>query len=298
MIGIFGRGNISKNYVEVFESLGINYKIIVRNNQNKLDWISNFKKNIILENQLDYTSFKKWIIATNPESHKIVIDKIRSRSKLEPIICEKPFSYLDKDYDSYINDNNLYIAMNRRFYPWVDSIKDLHVNKEISNVYFYIPETVKRFKNINESILGNSIHLIDLFFFLFGKPSNEIKMINHYNQFLFCHITENNTSAILEIAKNVEDNCYIRLVLKNNRNLYIKPIEILKEIVSFKKIPPNKEKSYAQYQPIFKNLISLNGIFKPGFELMLKSILNDDYSRLPKINEAFWTNRFIKENAL
>ena len=48
MIGIFGRGNISKYYVEVFEYLKIDYRIIVRNNDHKQDWIKNFQKVEIL----------------------------------------------------------------------------------------------------------------------------------------------------------------------------------------------------------------------------------------------------------
>jgi len=296
MIGIFGRGNISKYYVDVFEYLKIDYRIIVRNNDHKQDWIKNFQKNIIIENKLDYSLFKKWLVVTNPESHRLVIDQIRLRNKFAPILCEKPFSFIDNDFKDYINDKNLYIAMNRRFYPWIEIVQNWHTRQEISNVYFYIPETKKKFKNIKDSILGNSIHLIDLFFLLFGVPEKKVKIINHNNQFLINHISRNNASATMEISKNIEDNCFIRIILKDNKNFYIKPIEILKELVSFKKIPANNIKAYAEYQPTFKEITNLNSKLKPGFESMVNYFMEDNYSKFPQISEMYWLNRFIKEN--
>tara|TARA_B100000886_G_scaffold305661_1_gene237538 strand:- start:34638 stop:35534 length:897 start_codon:yes stop_codon:yes gene_type:complete len=296
MIGIFGRGNISEYYVDVFEYLKIDYRIIVRNNDHKNDWIKNFQENIIIENKLDYSLFKKWLVVTNPESHRLVIDQIRLRSKFAPILCEKPFSFIDNDFKDYINDKNLYISMNRRFYPWIEIVQNWHARKEISNVYFYIPEKKKKFKNINESILGNSIHLIDLFFFLFGFPEKKVKIVNHNNLFLINHISRNNASATMEISKNIEDNCFIRIVLKDNKNFYIKPIEILKELVSFKKIPANNIKAYAEYQPTFKEITNLNSKLKPGFESMVNYFMEDNYSKFPQIPEMYWLNRFIKEN--
>lgn len=208
------------------------------------------------------------------------------------ILCEKP-GYLPSDSQNFTDiaiksKCHIYIAYNRRFYASVMEaekiIKDdgglLSFNFEFTewkHVFDAFPDWKK--KELKDLFLGNSTHVVDLAFFIGGKPKD---MTCYSNGTVGWHTPANYVGAG-ETEKGVLFNYCSNWnapgrwsveFLTAKHRIYLKPMEQLhlQDIASVKVYPVEIDDH-------------LDKEFKPGFYLETKAFLEGDYSRMCSIEE-------------
>ena len=183
---IFGSGNMAKEYMKVISHYGNKVTIISNSSKNfeyfksNYDNVSTYTKfDIALINQINFSEFSFAINCVSIESLFETTKKILELG-IKKILLEKPGTLLISELDELIQikkseNAEVYIALNRRFHASTIFIKKLLKSTKVSSASFDFTEWIKgidqnKYENssLNKWLYCNSIHVIDLFFYVFG----------------------------------------------------------------------------------------------------------------------------------
>ena len=194
-----------------------------------------------------------------------------------PVLIEKPVAQrsLELKNDLDIDRKNTLVGYNRRFYSSVTDVKEILDGSAFIQAQWTIPE-ISWEKSPSSNVrsfylLENSVHILDLFLYLHGKPSQST--FHNYNSSGFLqgstsiHKFEKKAIASLTISFGIPDNTSASFYASSNYYL-LKPFEILKKFTDITTEPANDTSPFKKYFPTesIKWQISEQDLsFKPGF---------------------------------
>ena len=181
---IIGAGKIAIAYADILNYLGINYKIFQRLSSSKIipKELKVIKKDTIFDlNINDFTHIINCVdLDHQAEINLYILEKSNSH-----LLSEKPGFIYRKDYLKaieicHLRKKDFFIAYNRRFFESVIKLNQLcKLDGGISSMHFDFTEWKKSVDETNISskakerwALLNSAHLIDLAFYICGKPKS------------------------------------------------------------------------------------------------------------------------------
>jgi predicted dehydrogenase len=192
---LLGAGPMAHQYSQVLSAMNVKFLVIGRGEDSA--------KNFTVESgkKVDFFSLEACILnLQTPPNFAIVAVSREELAKevlkllrwgVKNILVEKPASY---DLDTLrlllqFTDTKIYVGFNRRFYSNVTYLLDHFKSNGFPFQGHFnfceriqaLPTLQKRFGdfNISKWFLGNSIHVVDLFFYLMGNPENIDAEISH-----------------------------------------------------------------------------------------------------------------------
>lgn len=279
-IGFIGSGSISRAHIIAAQSVGFTtIGICARDFSESARKLSTEFEGLKYHNTLDSfleTKFDGICILLNTDVSLQIYKKVITKQDI-PILIEKPVTqssvFLSKNID--LDRKNTLVGYNRRFYSSVSEIKNyLQQNQNIQS-HWNIPE-ISWDKNPAASarkhfLLENSVHILDLFLYLLGSPSDSIYFNNNENGFLqystSVHRFPNGNVASLNLNFGTPDNTSVSFYGPGSYFL-LKPIELVSKYSKIITEPANAVIPFKRYIPSQENTweISQSDIkYKPGF---------------------------------
>ncbi len=303
-VAIIGSGIIAEEYIKVVVNLpDLTIDGIYSRNTLKARNLS-IKYNIpveatSIENLFERTKAHFVIIAVSADSNF----SVTSETMQYPwkIFAEKPLGLNLNEYEELVKDVNsdrVYAALNRRFYPSVQHLKN-SISQTEGNIIINCldQENVTVAKNfghsdevINSWPYANSIHLIDLLtYFSRGNVESVNTIIGSQPR-----LSRDGTS-IVKISFDSGDTALYTTIwnqpapwqinIWNNQDYYeLRPIESLYQ--------------WDENQRKFQSLIKSNTNFKPGFAEQIQEFRNEileGNSKLIKIKDCISTYKLIEK---
>ena len=299
-IWLIGAGGMAQDYIKVLNGLGQEVTVIGRAESSAKKCQDAMDCSVLVGG---LTKFLK----TSPKvtSHAIVavgVEKLYDTTKelleygVKNILVEKPGAMNKKEFEnldklSKEKDANVLIAYNRRFYASV--LKAQEIIKQDGGVtsfnfefteWAHVIEPLKKADGVKEKwFLGNSTHVVDLAFFLGGKPkeicsftSGSLNWHPSASSFSGAGISEH--GALFNYHANWESagRWSVEVLTKEHR-LILRPME---------KLQIQKRGTIAQ---VFDDSIdySLDDKFKPGLYLQTECFLNDKFDGMCSIEEQY-----------
>lgn len=250
IIWIVGAGNMGYEYAKILATMGRNFWVIGRSG----DSVKKIKERIDcnavqggIQNHLGHTSNipEFAIIAVNDEELARTA-LLLLRYGVKKILIEKPAG-LNRDELLIVSDlareNNakVYVAYNRRFYASVEKAKNIIDEDEgILSFIFEFTEWSHEIARLNKSkivlenwLIANSSHVIDLAFYMGGKPV-EIKTFHkgglswHPSASIFSGAGITEKAALFSYSANWESAGRWSLeILTKKHRLIFRPLENL-----------------------------------------------------------------------
>lgn len=296
IIWLIGSGGMSQDYFKVLEALKKNILVIGRGIESAKKFESATGKNVI-------TGGLEKFLATNPQpcSHAIVSTGVEALAEntlrllnygIKNILVEKPAG-LNRDEIKHLADlahekkANVYVAYNRRFYASVlkaqDIIKEdggIHSFNFEFTEWSHVIENVPYAPGVKEKMfLANSTHVVDLAFFLGGKPQKIAAFTGgglswHPSASIFSGAGVSERGALFSYQANWESAGRWGVeMLTNKHRLIFRPME---------KLQIQKRGSVAV--DFVECNYSLDEEFKPGLFLQVKSFMDNENSVLCTID--------------
>jgi predicted dehydrogenase len=300
---LIGTGPHSVEYLNVLKTKNLdvvvlgNKKESCLNFENKTgikafpDGINYFLDNIHLFKDVNYA-----IVSVS--QHVLCDITLKIMKYIKNILIEKPAgvnsSEIYKLYKNSIDTScNLYVGYNRRFYSSVLKLKELLKEEKILSATFDFSERTHILNNelenyhnitLNNWVMSNSSHILDLIFYLIGEPKNintEIYGYNNIDWHKQGSIFQGNGITDKNIPFSYHSNWLSPggwgIEINTNNNKYIlKPLEILK----FK----TKYSDIEEYQNINYDL---DNNYKPGLMLQVGNFLDKKFENLLSIKDHF-----------
>jgi len=185
---LIGTGYMANEYAKVLQALNIDFTVIGRGKDRAKNFEKEFKKKVCiggvanwLQNN-NYDNKRKVIVAVGMEQlAPVTIELLRKGFK--NILVEKPaglnFEEIKKVADeAKIKNANVFIAYNRRFYASVIKTKEIiEEDGGVTSFNFEFTEWSHEIEKLDKApgvkenwFLANSTHVVDLAFYLGGKP--------------------------------------------------------------------------------------------------------------------------------
>lgn len=296
-IWLVGTGNIAIEYAKVLHDIGVEYIAIGRGKKSVDKFIYNTQHDAIeggIEN----------FLKLNPEipSHAIVTVNVENLSStattllqygIKNILLEKPGVCDPSEIYELVQltqqkNANVLLAYNRRFYA--STLKAQEIIKEDGGVTSFVFEFTEWSHKISQMFdgskrfqywfLGNSSHVVDLAFYLGGKPVDFCSFttgnINwHPSGSIFSGAGKSDQGALFSYHANWESpgRWFVEICTSKHR-LYFKPMETL-QIQNIGSVDIN---------PVsLENDLDLK--FKPGLHLQIQNFLRNDFSRFSTIQD-------------
>ena len=285
-------------YAKVLQSLNLNFNIIGRGEKKCSEFYSS-------TGLRPFQGGLEAFLNTSPDFPDFVInavgiDQLTCTTQallnygVKNILVEKPgFAYpveLNETLELVVKKNaNVLLAYNRRFYSSVIRAKE-YIEKDggVRSFQFEFTEWSHSIEKLDKHIsehenwfYGNSSHLIDLAFFLGGKPI-ELSTFKrgglkwHPDGEIYAGSGRTQTNALFSYIANWSSPGRWSLELcTQNFRLVFKPIEEL-QIMKIGSVAIEKDFSYDSQDDI---------LFKPGLVKMIKSYLNNDTKYFKNIKE-------------
>ena len=279
-IGFIGAGSVARAHVSASIAAGFTPTAICGNNFSErakalsleipgLKYFENIGE--LLKSDLDCIS-----ILLNSDISLHVYRRVIEQKNI-PVLIEKPVTQksLDLKNDLDLDRMNTLVGYNRRFYSSVKDVKEILDESAFIQSQWTIPEISwekSPSSNVrNFFLLENSVHILDLFLYLHGTPSQSTFYNYSSSDFIqgstSIHKFEKKAIASLTISFGIPDNTYASFYASNNYYL-LKPFEILKKFTDITTEPANDITPFKKYLPTenIKWQISKDDLsFKPGF---------------------------------
>lgn len=297
-IWLIGAGGMAQDYIKVLDDLKKEIVVIGRSHKSAIECkkITGVK---VLEGGLDKFLEQKPEITT----HAIVavgVEKLYEITKelleygVKNILLEKPGAletWQLKELNTLVkvNNSNVIIAYNRRFYASVLKAQEIIINDGgVTSFNFeftewaHVIEPLVKAEGVKEKwFLGNSTHVVDLAFYLGGKPK---EMNSFTSGSLDWHSSASNFSgagisqsgALFNYQANWESagRWSVEILTKNNR-LIFRPMEKL-QIQKIGTIPQLFDESIDY---------TLDDKYKPGLYLQTKKFLENNFENMCTLSE-------------
>lgn len=285
---LVGAGYMGEEYAKVLKSLEVDFLVIGRRRSNVDKIINEFEIDGFSGGLISY-------LETNPEVPEyaivaVTVEELKNTTinlinfGIKKILVEKPAGLNKLEIEqlndlAIINDAEIFVAYNRRFYASVIKAKEIIKNDGgVKSFNFEFTEWSHEIVNLNKPkevkenwFLGNSTHVVDLAFFLGGKPK-DIK------SFTSGSLSWHNSSSIFSGAGISEQNALFSYlanweapgrwgveVLTNSNRLIFRPLE---------KLQIQKNGSLAITFVDFDDTLDVE--YKPGLFLQTQNFLNDN----------------------
>ena len=308
---IVGAGFMANEYLKTLQILSVNYDLVGNRKKNVKNLEKKFKKTFYfggIENFKSEKFYSHCVICVNED--KILKSIISVLNKgIKNILVEKPGGNSLKEIKKITNISKKYkakifIAYNRRFYESIFQVhKIIKKDKGIISADFSFTEwtdKIKKFNYKNEIykkwFFFNSMHIIDLVFYLIGKPK-ELSSYSGYPLFPFKNstfvgsgVSEKNIFFSYHSNWNSAGRWAINLYTRNKR-IILSPLEKIyiqkKNSVNLKEIKFKKKFDH-KYKPGLANLL-IEFIFSRK-KIILQSY--PDYSKCFSIYEKIAKSLF------
>tara|TARA_X000000950_G_C13917002_1_gene661521 strand:+ start:48 stop:992 length:945 start_codon:yes stop_codon:yes gene_type:complete len=302
-VGFIGSGNIAPYHVA---SLKINnFEICNFYSRNYKKALKFSKDNNIVKPSKSFKDFVEkgkncdlFVIVVKTEAIVKYLNKIFPLKKF--ILIEKPGTLNFKKLIKFSN-SKVFIGYNRRFYNIFKKAKYiLQKHAKFTCVINLTEKSNKGFKIIKL----NSIHILDLCFFLFG--SLKILSINKsgkskLNNFNINLHDKNKNLIIVNFLFDAPINQSINIFF-DNQLLELEPIEKLSIKRDFNVLPPSKKISFRRYIPklIKSEYVKSQINQKPGFQEQYNELRNViEYNTKPKflcsVKEGISNLKFVEK---
>ncbi len=272
-IGLIGAGRFAPFHIGAIRATGLNLNSISASLNSiraeavakKFD-INNFYKSTA--HLIDSDTWDGLVIASTVQT--LTENLILALPKGKPILIEKPVSLFSSTLlDVGINHDNVLVGYNRRFYEHVNYLKQCLSKLGPSIVNVQIPERLD-FK-LDEldlhPVKSNSVHVIDLLHFLFGKLY--LKSVNHLNSKGTIAILQSSSGDIINLTLNYNSPANFSITIDNAPYRYrLKPLEILTTFEGMEIDEPSPNNPIRTYRPkIISQMYSdsTDNNLKPGF---------------------------------
>lgn len=185
-VTLIGAGGMAVDYAAVLNAMGLKFEVICRS-QDSANAFRDRLGQICISGGIT-----KYLASGNVPSHVIVsvgVDSLFGVTEelllkgVKNILIEKPAALFATEIDqlevlSKTKGANVFVAYNRRFYASVQKLKEMaYADGGIKSLHFDFTEwsdsiaTLEKGENVKERwVLSNSTHIIDLAFYLAGKP--------------------------------------------------------------------------------------------------------------------------------
>ncbi|MDB3994434.1 gfo/Idh/MocA family oxidoreductase [Gammaproteobacteria bacterium] len=296
---LVGSSQISEDYLKVLLSFGMQPTVVCRKETSAIQFYDNTGYKVqhgdlttILSRK--ESTFDMAIVAVDIENLKTV-SEILLLSGIKKLLIEKPGGISAEEINSLdnianLNQAELLIAYNRRFYSSVLKAKEIiESDGGVSSFHFeftewsHVIDSFKKPKKIKERwFFSNSTHVVDLAFFLGGKPKNitcynagagNLKWHSSSSAFSGAGVTYNNALFSYHADWTAPGRWKVEILTKSNR-IILEPLEELQ----IQKIG-SVEKKFVE----IKNEKDLS--FKPGLFNQVKAFLNNDLENFCTIRE-------------
>ena len=299
-VWLIGAGVMAQEYIKVLDDLKREIVVIGRGVETAKKCQEATGCSVLLGGLNEFLNTKPEIC-----THAIVsvgVERLYDTTKelleygVENILVEKPGAIYKEEFQelytlSKEKNSNVLIAYNRRFYASV--IKAEKIIKEDAGVTSFnfeftewsheIEKLIKADGVMERWFLGNSTHVVDLAFYLGGKPkeissfsSGGVSWHPSASNFSGAGVSEKN--ALFSYHANWESagRWSVEILTKEHR-LILRPME---------KLQIQKRGTIAQ---VFDDSIDyrLDEKYKPGLYLQTKNFLNDNFNGMCTIDEQF-----------
>ena len=303
---LIGTGPMAIEYSKVL--LAMNKKFIVVGRGSKSASLFEQKTGIIPElGGLDfYLKEKKLnkntlaIIATGTEILMSIIHQLL-KSGVEKILVEKPAAIsidelLDNETVLKQYNDSIFIAYNRRFYASVIEAERLIMEDGgLQSMHFeftewaHTIEPLQKAEGVKENwFFANSTHVVDLAFYLAGKPINMTSFsksgkLNWHSKTNFVGAGETEKGVLFSYISNWESAGRWGIeLLTQNRRIYLKPMESIQ----------TQQKGSIKITEHVVDL-SLDENFKAGLYLQVEAFIAGENNRLPTIKDHVYNSKKI-----
>ena len=295
---VIGSGPIAIDYANVLNTLNVNYCIFQRLSSNK---IIPKNINVIKNNSLDN-------LELNDFTHIINCVDLENQTKINLFLLQHSDAYILSEKPGFINQidylkslkishqihNRFFIAYNRRFFESIIKLRELcKSDGGITSMHFDFTEWQKSVKETNISkklkekwAILNSSHVIDLAFYLCGKP-------DFIKTDIFSSLEWHPSAAIMKgygvtnlgipFSYSSDWSSAGRWeiqIFTKKRKFILSPLEklkfVLKDTINIKEVSIFEEK-----------------IFKFGFFKQVQSFLYDNSKNIPNLLESYELNKII-----
>ena len=296
---LVGASQMSEDYLKVLLSLGVGPTVVCRKETSARTFYKN--TNFIAQHgdlqtilDLKENSFDMAIVAVDIENLSSVTEML-ILSGIKKILIEKPggisseeINYLDDIAN--LNNSELLIAYNRRFYSSTQKAREIiEGDGGVSSFHFEFTEWSHVIENITKSVnvkerwfLANSTHVVDLAFFLGGKPKNitcynggENDLYWHPSSSIFSGAGVTDKDALFSYHANwaAPGRWKVEILTKRNR-IILEPLEglLVQKIGS-----------------VEKNIVDIDNkkdlSFKPGLYNQVKAFMANDLENFCTITD-------------
>jgi predicted dehydrogenase len=247
---LVGAGYMGEEYAKVLKSLEVDFLVIGRGQSNVDKLVNEFEIDGFTGGLLSF-------LETNPEVPEyaivaVTVEELKNTTikliefGVKKILVEKPAG-LNKleieqlNQSAIINDAEIFVAYNRRFYASVIKAKEIIENDGgVKSFNFEFTEWAHEIVNLIKPkqvkqhwFLGNSSHVVDLAFYLGGTPT-EIRSFTsgdlswHSASSIFCGAGISEKNALFSYQANWEAPGRWGIeILTNSSRLILRPLESL-----------------------------------------------------------------------
>ncbi|HIP44144.1 MAG TPA: Gfo/Idh/MocA family oxidoreductase [Sulfurospirillum arcachonense] len=295
---LIGAGNMSQAYIKVLDEIKNDY-IVIGRGEESAQKCREFTTKSVISGGLD--TFLK----SNPSlpTHAIVSvssDELTHTTMallnygIKNILVEKPAGFTVESIKSLNNlakekSANVLLAYNRRFYASVYKAKEMiEADGGILSGNFEFTEWSHVIENLDKTeaafhswLVGNSTHVIDLAFYLMGKPKEICSFTTgsltwHPASSIFAGAGVTEEGALFNYHANWESagRWSVEVLTKNHKFIF-RPMEKLSVI----------KKGTVKEEEITDIDYTLDDKFKPGIYKEVETFINGDYSIHCSISE-------------
>jgi predicted dehydrogenase len=310
-IVLIGTGPMAIDYANVIKSLKLDFKIIGRGEESANLFHSKIGIQPITGGIELYLSESKVtnqtyaIIATGTENLMPTLKKLLE-SGVGKILIEKPAALSISELlenESFLNAyaDKVFVAYNRRFYSSVIEAKRL-LEKDggLKSMHFEFTEWAHKIEPLQKApgvkenwFFANSTHVVDLAFYLAGKPIDwkaysKAGKIEWHNKTNFCGAGITDKGVVFSYLSNWESAGRWALeLLTSKRRIYLKPIENI----------------YLQDKGTIELVIhefdsSTDIQFKPGLFKQVEAFVSDNFDSLLDIKEHIENSKNIYQRII
>ncbi len=279
--GIVGCGYMGKEYCKVLTAKGVVPSVFSRDltSENVSAFQALFpdlEVKPIADNRNDVGN---WLVCTNIESHGEICSSLAGR-----IYCEKPYSHRPH----YDDDARISVLMNRRYYYWVEFIKEIIDAGKIVKIIATIPEKSK------DALITQSIHVVDLLWYLAGRFGSAIKLGSASPSFFLT--SELAIPLVINMNYGAHENFSLRFYHQDGTVHEARPLEAFSSAEGMQVREPDDEVPFRSYQPMVSPLVYTPTSHKPGLDELITDLLHSTSSRLPSLSEHREIHAWMEEN--
>lgn len=295
-IWLIGAGKMAQDYAKVLQGLNKDFLVVGRGAKSAEEFKKNYEVDVVLGGLENFINSN----ATIP-THAIVavgVEKLYETTLfllkigVKNILIEKPGAIYKKEFETLASykDQNVFIAYNRRFYASSLKAKELiEIDGGVTSFNFEFTEWSHKISVYDKEeivnqhwFLANSTHVVDLAFFLGGKPKELCSFASgglewHKSGSNFSGAGISNKNALFNYQANWESAGRWSVEILTNENKYIfRPMEKLQV-----------QKRGAIHREFVEVHYSFDEEYKPGLYLQTKKFLENSFDEMCSIDEQY-----------